>query len=73
MNQSISYADVTIDGEVDYDGSGYAIAMGGDVNGDGRPDILISSIRNDEGGSDAGQVYLILNEPNTPPTITTTM
>lgn len=72
MNQSVSNADVMIDGEVNYDNAGYSIAMGGDVNGDGRPDILISCIRNDEGGNDAGQVYLILNEPNSPPSITTT-
>ena len=72
MNLSISNADVEIDGEVNYDEAGVSIAMGGDVNGDGRPDILISSIRNDEGGTDAGQVYLVLNEPNYPPSIITT-
>lgn len=72
MNTSVSQSDASLIGEVDYDRSGYSIAGGGDVNNDGRPDILISSIINDEGGTDAGQVYLILNEPNTPPVITTT-
>jgi hypothetical protein len=72
MNMSVSTSDVIFVGEVNYDNLGAYIAGGGDVNNDGRLDVLISSTRNDEGGNDAGQVYLILNEPNSPPTITTT-
>ena len=35
----------------------------GDVNSDGARDIFIGAERNDENGLDAGQVYLLLNDP----------
>ena len=44
------------------DKSGSSIAGAGDVNGDGYDDILISATRNDEGGHDAGQTYLLFGK-----------
>jgi hypothetical protein len=43
------------------DQAGQAVAGGGDINGDGRPDILISAENNDDAGYDFGKIYLILN------------
>ena len=50
------------DGESSADWSGENIAGGRDVNGDGLPDILIGASGNDDGGSDAGKVYLIFGQ-----------
>ena len=54
--------------EID-DQAGYAIFTAGDVDDDGLNDILIGAPGNDDGGTDAGKVYLFLgaslaNEPN---------
>ncbi len=59
-----SIADVTyasFSGESDYDSSGISVASG-DVNNDGARDIIISADHSDGNGTNAGQVYLILNE-----------
>ena len=57
MNQ----ADVIITGEYGEDAFGFSVSRGGDVDNDGAPDILISSLKNDDNGTDAGKVYLFLN------------
>ncbi len=44
-------------------GAGYlgiGLAAGGDLNGDGHPDILIGMSNNDRGGSMAGSVYALI-------------
>ncbi|WP_431268446.1 FG-GAP-like repeat-containing protein [Dankookia sp. P2] len=41
------------------DNIGRAIASIGDLNGDGRPEILVGASRNDGGGSDAGAAYVV--------------
>jgi hypothetical protein len=51
-------ANVTLLGEGSYDGTGHGVYGIGDVNGDFFNDILISGMGNDEGGDEAGQVYL---------------
>jgi len=56
----LSNADASFWGEDASDYSGYSVASAGDVNGDGRDDFLISAFRDEEGGSYAGQTYLIL-------------
>lgn len=39
--------------------AGWSVADAGDIDGDGRDDILLSSWRGDLGGSDAGEAYLV--------------
>jgi Ca2+-binding RTX toxin-like protein len=39
--------------------SGTSIAAGGDVNGDGCSDLIVSAQIGDDGGSDAGEAYII--------------
>ena len=57
---SLSEADASFLGETGGDGAVYSVSSAGDVNGDGQSDLLIGSRRNDEGGQQAGQTYLIL-------------
>ncbi len=56
----LNYANASFIGEEAGDNAGYALAGVGDVNNDGYADILIGASGNDEGGSSAGKVYLIL-------------
>jgi hypothetical protein len=49
-------------GEDFYDAAGWALAGGGDVNGDGFDDVLIGAPDNWEAGEGFGQVYLILGK-----------
>jgi len=46
-------------GEDDFDEAGYAVAGGGDLDGDGYDDLLISAPLNDDAGGSAGQVYVV--------------
>ncbi len=57
---NLSEADYSFVGENIEDFAGLAVASAGDVDGDGLDDILINSRVNDDGGNDAGKVYLIL-------------
>ena len=59
-SMSLASADAIISGEGSQDHAGEHLAGGGDVDGDGYDDILIGSSSNDEGGTDAGAVYLLL-------------
>ncbi|MDP2310064.1 MAG: FG-GAP-like repeat-containing protein [Pseudomonadota bacterium] len=52
-----------VEGEAVYDFLGYAIAGAGDVDGDGEDELIVSAIGNDDGGIDAGKVYLFLEGP----------
>jgi hypothetical protein len=47
-------------GEAANDGAGVSVAGGGDVNGDGYGDLLVGADGNNDGGLDAGAVYLVL-------------
>ncbi len=37
---------------------GFAVAIGGDANGDGRADLAVGACTNDQGGTDAGKVSI---------------
>lgn len=45
-------------GEAVGDNFGRAVACPGDLDGDGVPDLLVGAFGNDDGGIDAGKVYL---------------
>ncbi len=62
IDMDASNADAIFVGEYPLDSAGISVCIAGDINGDDYDDILISSISNDEGGKDAGQVYLIFGK-----------
>lgn len=57
---NLSTADHIFSGDDTDDKSGQAVSGGGDLNGDGVLDILISSSSNDSNGIDAGKASLFL-------------
>jgi len=62
MDIDLSKANASFWGEAAGDNAGISVAGAGDVNGDGYDDILIGASGNDDGGADAGQVYLVLGK-----------
>ena len=57
--------DWTATGEKTLDNFGFVVAAAGDVNGDGYDEILVGAPFNDEGGLDAGKVYLAVHTAGT--------
>jgi hypothetical protein len=60
MRTPLANSDASFIGEAADDEAGIFSGAGGNVNDDGYDDILIGAVFNDEGGSKAGQYYLIL-------------
>ena len=57
-NLSAANADAIVNAEAFGDNLGFSVASAGDVNNDGVDDILIGARSNDDGGIQAGRVYL---------------
>ena len=56
----LSGADAKLVGEAADDGAGAGVSRAGDVDGDGRDDVLVGAWLNDDGGDRAGAAYLVL-------------
>ncbi len=61
---SLSGADGMLIGESSADLAGFAVAAAGDGDGDGLPDVLVGAYKDDDGGEDAGAIYLITGAPS---------
>jgi hypothetical protein len=55
----LSMADAKLVGEESGDYAGWSVSGAGDVDGDGRDDVLVGAPWNDEGGDSAGAAYLL--------------
>ena len=73
MGADLSASGASFWGENTEDSSGYSVAGARDVNGDGYDDILIGAFDNFDGGSRAGQTYLIFPDHNSEPTSITSL
>lgn len=56
---SIADADTIFRGESSGDRVGYPVSAGGDIDGDGTPDLLFSAFLSAVGGPEAGAVYVV--------------
>jgi hypothetical protein len=54
-----------IDGASAGDGAGFSVAGAGDVNGDGRADVIVGAWQASNGRSDAGSAYVIFGKTTT--------
>ncbi|MFA6027754.1 MAG: integrin alpha, partial [Patescibacteria group bacterium] len=59
---NLSTANAQFTGEAAGDGAGTSLSSAGDINNDGYNDILVGARYNDDGGSNAGAVYLIYGQ-----------
>ena len=57
----LSAADHAFVGESEEDQSGVSVSSAGDVNDDGKGDLLVGAFGNDEAGDGAGKAYLLLS------------
>ena len=46
------------------DNLGYSVAGAGDINGDGLDDLIVASRDGDDGGTDAGEAYIVYGKAN---------
>jgi hypothetical protein len=59
----LTAASIRIDGAVAGDDSGSSVAGAGDVNGDGRPDVIIGAPEGDNAGrTDSGSSYVVFGQ-----------
>jgi hypothetical protein len=56
----LASADAIILGEYHYDNAGYSLAVGGDIDSDGLPDLLVGAMDSDWSDTDSGAVYVVL-------------
>ena len=63
---SLGAAGVTLTGVDNDDEAGWAVATGGDMNGDGISDVLISARQGDPNGGASGEVYVLYGSSSLP-------
>jgi hypothetical protein len=51
-----------IQGDVADDWAGYKVSTAGDVNGDGFDDLIVGAPNGDDGGTDAGEAYVVFGK-----------
>jgi Ca2+-binding RTX toxin-like protein len=51
-----------IQGDAAGDFAGSSVSSAGDVNGDGLDDLIVGALRGDDGGTDAGEAYVIYGQ-----------
>ena len=51
---------ISLGGQSSGDRAGHDVEGAGDLDGDGRGDVLIGAYANDAGGSNAGRTYAVL-------------
>ncbi|OKP64660.1 hypothetical protein BTE77_34430, partial [Ensifer adhaerens] len=51
-----------IQGDTANDRAGYSVSSAGDVNGDGIDDLIVGANSGDDGGTDAGEVYVVFGK-----------
>lgn len=56
----LEYGDARLAGETDGDSAGWALGSAGDIDGDGREDLLVGAANEGTNGADAGAVYVVL-------------
>jgi Ca2+-binding RTX toxin-like protein len=49
----------TLLGDAMFDRAGFSVAAAGDINGDGIDDLVVGAPRGDDGGSNAGEAYVV--------------
>jgi len=59
LTSLVSSQGFIIQGDTVKDYAGYSVACAGDVNGDGYGDLIIGAYGNDDGGSGAGDAYVV--------------
>jgi hypothetical protein len=51
-----------LNGEAAYDGSGCSVSAAGDVNGDGKADLIVGADSADPNGNDSGKSYVVFGK-----------
>jgi hypothetical protein len=59
---SLAAADAKLVGEAQGDLAGFAVGPAGDVNADTRQDLMVGAMQNDDGGPNAGAVYVLFGD-----------
>jgi hypothetical protein len=63
VGRALAEAQIDLLPEAPDDNFGWSVANAGDVNGDGRPDVIVGAIYNDSAAKDAGEAYIFLGGP----------
>ena len=55
-----------IQGDAGLDGAGFSVSGAGDVNGDGYADLIVGARYGNDGGTGAGEAYVVFGRASTP-------